>query len=192
MRDLCRDGFLRLSGKSETGAFYLAQSMGGGKTHLLIAFGLLVQNPSVRLRVAPDLDKIAEFTAPKVVVFNGHDNPENFIWGYVAEKLGRKEQFARFFQNGAQAPTQDWVDLIGDTPLVLMFDELANYIQTAQALTVGSSDLAQVTVSALTRLFAALPRLPRTAIHPDEPEGRHLGPGGCRRPAGHRGRPQGN
>jgi hypothetical protein len=32
-----------------------------------------------------------------------------------------------------------------------MFDELANYIQTAQALTVGSSDLAQVTVSALTR-----------------------------------------
>src|SRR6267154_1530220 len=34
-------GFERLSGRSDTGAFYLSQSMGGGKTHSLIAFGLL-------------------------------------------------------------------------------------------------------------------------------------------------------
>jgi hypothetical protein len=37
---LVRRGFDRLAGKSEDGAFYLTQAMGGGKTHSLIAFGL--------------------------------------------------------------------------------------------------------------------------------------------------------
>jgi hypothetical protein len=38
---LVRRGFERPAGKSEDGAFYLTQAMGGGKTHSLIAFGLL-------------------------------------------------------------------------------------------------------------------------------------------------------
>lgn len=38
---LVNRGFDRLAGRSEDGAFYLTQAMGGGKTHSLIAFGLL-------------------------------------------------------------------------------------------------------------------------------------------------------
>ena len=44
---LVRRGFERLAGKSEDGAFYLTQAMGGGKTHSLIAFGLLAADPGL-------------------------------------------------------------------------------------------------------------------------------------------------
>ena len=43
---LVRRGFDRLAGKSDDGAFYLTQAMGGGKTHSLIAFGLLAADPA--------------------------------------------------------------------------------------------------------------------------------------------------
>ncbi len=42
---LVRRGFDRLAGRSDDGAFYLTQAMGGGKTHSLIAFGLLASDP---------------------------------------------------------------------------------------------------------------------------------------------------
>jgi hypothetical protein len=41
LRTLVYNGFERLSGRSDGGAFSLSQSMGGGKTHALIAFALL-------------------------------------------------------------------------------------------------------------------------------------------------------
>src|SRR6516225_6972722 len=50
---LVRRGFERLAGKSEDGAFYLTQAMGGGKTHSLIAFGLLAADPALRREVVP-------------------------------------------------------------------------------------------------------------------------------------------
>jgi predicted AAA+ superfamily ATPase len=52
---LVRRGFERLAGKNDDGAFYLTQAMGGGKTHSLIAFGLLAADPALRREVAPKL-----------------------------------------------------------------------------------------------------------------------------------------
>jgi hypothetical protein len=40
--------FARLAGQSEQGYFYLSQAMGGGKTHSLLAFGLLAVDPKLR------------------------------------------------------------------------------------------------------------------------------------------------
>jgi predicted AAA+ superfamily ATPase len=45
MRMLLESGFKRLEGKSDQGVFRLTQAMGGGKTHNLIAFGLLAKHP---------------------------------------------------------------------------------------------------------------------------------------------------
>jgi hypothetical protein len=45
---LVRRGFERLAGKTEDGAFYLTQAMGGGLIHSLIAFGLLAADPALR------------------------------------------------------------------------------------------------------------------------------------------------
>lgn len=47
LRRLLQTGFERLAGRSDTGAYYLTQAMGGGKTHALIALGLLAADPAL-------------------------------------------------------------------------------------------------------------------------------------------------
>src|ERR1019366_8423720 len=60
---LVKRGFERLAGKTDDGAFYLTQAMGGGKTHSLIAFGLLAANPELRKEVLPHLASAGDFGA---------------------------------------------------------------------------------------------------------------------------------
>src|ERR1035437_8504962 len=42
------DGTARLAGASTQAIFHLKQAMGGGKTHLLVGFGLLARHPELR------------------------------------------------------------------------------------------------------------------------------------------------
>src|SRR5215831_9914191 len=48
MQDLISEGIARLAGVSTQAIFHLKQAMGGGKTHLLIGFGLLAKHPLLR------------------------------------------------------------------------------------------------------------------------------------------------
>jgi hypothetical protein len=49
MQDLISEGIARLAGNSSQAIFHLKQAMGGGKTHLLVGFGLLAKQPSTIL-----------------------------------------------------------------------------------------------------------------------------------------------
>jgi hypothetical protein len=162
---LVRRGFERLAGKSDDGAFYLTQAMGGGKTHSLIAFGLLAADPALRREVVPKLASSAEFGTAKVVIFNGHQNPETLLWGYIADQLGRGEVMAPFWRNGAKTPGVDeWVAVLGNEPILILLDELPSYLQMAQGEPVGATTLGDLTIGALERLFNALPRCPRACV----------------------------
>src|SRR4029453_9517523 len=48
MQDLISEGLARLAGASTQAVFHLKQAMGGGKTHLLVGFGLLAKHPVLR------------------------------------------------------------------------------------------------------------------------------------------------
>ncbi|NNG74510.1 ATP-binding protein [Rhizobium laguerreae] len=162
---LVKRGFERLAGKTDDGAFYLTQAMGGGKTHSLIAFGLLAENPELRKEILPKLTTGEEFGAAKVVIFNGHQNPDSLLWGYVAEKLGHGDAMAPFWQKGARSPGVDeWVAVLGDEPVLILLDELPSYLQMAQGEPVGNTTLGDLTIGALERLFNALPRCPRACV----------------------------
>ncbi len=162
---LVKRGFERLAGKSEDGAFYLTQAMGGGKTHSLIAFGLLASDPALRREILPNLASAKEFDSAKVVIFNGHQNPETLLWGYVAEKLGKADVMAPFWRNGARTPGVDeWAEVLGDQPVLILLDELPSYLQMAQGEPVGSTTLGDLTIGALERLFNALTRCPRACV----------------------------
>lgn len=162
---LVRNGFDRLSGKTADGAFYLSQSMGGGKTHSLIAFALLAQDDGLRHRIIPNVAQGATFGSAKVVIFNGHQNPSNFLWGEIAERLGRPAAMARFWKDGAKTPgVDDWVAALGDEPVLILLDELPSYLQMAEGQAVGNSTLADITIGALERLFNALTQLPRACV----------------------------
>ena len=54
MKTLLTEGFRRLEGKSAQGVFKLTQAMGGGKTHNLLALGLLARHPEFRAEVMGD------------------------------------------------------------------------------------------------------------------------------------------
>src|SRR5437762_5462786 len=94
LQRLVERGFERLAGRADDGAFYLTQAMGGGKTHSLIAFGLLAADPELRREVVPRVTAGAAFGVAKVVIFNGHQNPEHLLWGFIAKRLGRGEIMA--------------------------------------------------------------------------------------------------
>ena len=160
MKTLLEQAFLRLEGKSEQGVFKLKQAMGGGKTHNLLALGLLAMHPSYRE------DVMGEFYSPdpklnevKVLAFSGRETDAEYgIWGTLAEQLGKKDVF-RDLYSPLRAPGQTaWENLFKGERLLILLDELPPYFQSAKAIQVGNSDLAQVTATALSNLLVAIGR----------------------------------
>ena len=92
MEQLFREGMLRLSGKSDQAVFELSQAMGGGKTHMMIALGLLARHPHLRREVLPsELVARIGFDNARIAAFNGRNDPDNFIWGDIATQLDEAE-----------------------------------------------------------------------------------------------------
>jgi hypothetical protein len=135
MRLLLELGFRRLAGKGEQPSFVLAQAMGGGKTHVMIALGLLAQLPTLRRRVLGEAGLADEFDgAARVVSITGRRNPAHYLWGEIAAQLGKPEVFRRFWAEGPRAPDEsDWQDLLGTEPTLIMLDELPGWFDYAVA-----------------------------------------------------------
>ena len=158
MKVLLRESFRRLEGNSEQGLFKLTQAMGGGKTHNLLALGLLARHPEFRASVmggfyTPD----AKLKKVRVVAFSGRESDAPYgIWGAIAEQLGKRELFKDYYSPLAAPGQSAWVNLLKGEPLVIMLDELPPYFVNAKAKTVGNSDLSVVTATALSNLFVAL------------------------------------
>ena len=84
---LVRRGFDRLAGKTEDGAFYLTQAMGGGKTHSLIAFGLLASDPGLAPGGRPEHRQRQRFRrAPRSSFSTAIRTRRPCLWGYHRRK----------------------------------------------------------------------------------------------------------
>lgn len=165
MRRLFEAGLLRLAGKSDQAVFELAQAMGGGKTHSMVAFGLLVKDDALRKSVVPELHSKARFERAKVVALSGRNHPDHFLWGEIAHQLGKGAEFRKYWQNGAKAPDEKaWLDLLGETPVLILLDELPPFFDYALTQAVGAGTLAQVATAAFANLFSAALKAPRVCI----------------------------
>jgi hypothetical protein len=157
MEDLLVQGLLRLSGRSDQALFELAQAMGGGKTHLMAALGLLARFPHQRPAVLSQdvLERLDEKPA-RIAVFDGRTSPDNYLWGDIAEQLGCGEMMRPFWQHGPKPPSKDdWKKMIGDEPTLLLFDELPPYFLEARTISVGKGTMVDVLTRALSNLFIA-------------------------------------
>jgi hypothetical protein len=67
MEQLFREGMFRLSGKSDQAVFELSQAMGGGKTHMMTALGLLARHEHLRGEVLPMLNLVNQDTVDEKV-----------------------------------------------------------------------------------------------------------------------------
>src|SRR5512147_1751981 len=77
MQDLISEGVARLAGASSQAVFHLKQAMGGGKTHLLIGFGLLAKHPALRAKFCPGVSHAHAFDDAAIAAFNGRNNPDH-------------------------------------------------------------------------------------------------------------------
>ena len=166
MKSLLSTALKRLNGQSSQAVFELRQAMGGGKTHSMLALGLLARNPRLYDHVPSEITTGLPGVVSKVVAINGRTiSVDNFVWGDIAIQLGKKSQFSKFWTDGPEAPREDdWITLIGDEPTLILLDELPPYFDYALTRNVGGGTLAQVTTFALSNLLSAAIKLPNTAI----------------------------
>ena len=133
--------------------------MGGGKTHNLLALGLLARHPELRAQVMGGFYRPADIGPVRVVAFSGRESDVPLgVWGAIAEQLGKRSQFSDYY-SPLSAPGQTaWVNLLRGEPLVIMLDELSPYLVDAASKSVGNSDLSVVTATALANLLVAVGR----------------------------------
>jgi hypothetical protein len=157
MKRLLREAFRRFEGKSAQGVFKLTQAMGGGKTHNLIALGLLARHFKLRKKVMGDLYESKNLGEVRVVAFSGRESDAPLgIWGSLADQLGKKDVFKDYY-SPLSAPGQTaWVNLLKGEPLLILLDELPPYFQNARSKAIGNSDLSEVTTTALANLLVAV------------------------------------
>lgn len=157
MNILFEAGFKRFKRQSSTGVIKLTQAMGGGKTHNMLALGLLAKHPEFRERIIGNEYKNDYLGTVKVVAFTGRESDAPYgIWGSIAEQLGKKDVFKDYY-SPLQAPGENaWIRLLQGEPLLILLDELPPYLENAKATTIGNSDLSVVTTTALSNLFSAL------------------------------------
>src|SRR3972149_5650838 len=169
MRILLTEAFNRLEGRttSASGTFLLSQSMGGGKTHNLIALGLLAKDPNDRKKIMAEFYKPGDLGAVSVVGFSGRKTITPFgIWGEIAEQLNRKSVFNDYYTTLMPPSPDKWVELLKGEPVLILLDELPPYFEAARAVAVGDTYLDRLTEIALANLLVAVNsnKLPRACV----------------------------
>ena len=117
MQHLLREAFRRFAGKSPQGVFVLTQAMGGGKTHNMIALGLLAKHPALRRAMMGGLyDAETEVGEVRVVAFTGRESDAPLgIWGAIADQLGKRELFKDYYSPLAAPGQTAWINLLVTT-----------------------------------------------------------------------------
>ena len=143
MAVLLSQGLRRLAGRSDQAVFELRQAMGGGKTHTHgRRWACLPATRDLAYAGRPRYRRRRALRAGYVVAVNGRVGfEEHFLWGEIAAQLGKAPQFARFWKDGAKAPSErDWIELIGDEPTLILLDELPPYFDYAVTRLVGGGN----------------------------------------------------
>lgn len=156
MDQLLDAAFRRFSGKGATGLIRLTQAMGGGKTHNMIALGLLAKNPGLRKQILGDrFETLTEEI--KVITFTGRESDIPYgIWGEIAAQLGKQKLFEKYYVPLSAPGQTAWIELLKGQPLLIMLDELPPYLDYMRTKQVGSGTMADITVNALSNLFNAV------------------------------------
>ena len=164
MSEFLRGAVKRLQGQSPQAVFELRQAMGGGKTHNMIALGLLARFPELRDLVPESITAGLGKASAKIATVDGR-GVQKFITGDIAEQLGCSEEFRDYWVNGPTEMTEpDWIRMIGDKPTLIMLDELPFYLAHAHTHPVGQGTLLDRLKFSLPNLFSAAMKCKRCVV----------------------------
>lgn len=136
----------RVEGRGGAPVIQLQTPFGGGKTHALIAI----------------YHKAHEWNARTVVLSGTTFRGEEPLWGVMAEQLtGSREGF-----EGRIAPGRDAIRQLLDShqPVVVLIDEILEYVIKAAAVPVGQSTMAAQTLAFMQELTEAAAILEKVVI----------------------------
>lgn len=157
MSELIDRAFSRFAGVGTTGLIRLKQAMGGGKTHNMVALGLLAKYPEYRKYMRNEIIHGVNKEI-KVVSYTGRNSDIQYgLWGEIATQLGKFEQFEPYYTPVLSAPGQNaWIQLLKGEPILILLDEMPPYLSYLRTRQIGTGTLADITVNALANLFNAL------------------------------------
>jgi len=157
MLDLINEGIARLAGASSQAIFHLKQAMGGGKTHVMVGFGLLAKYIELRKKYCSGTIWVTAFQSANIAAFNGRNSPDHFFWGEIANQLGKGEQFKAFWTGGPKAPDEKaWLKLFeGDQPVLVLLDEMPPYFHYLDTQKVGNGTVADIATRAFANMLTA-------------------------------------
>jgi predicted AAA+ superfamily ATPase len=136
-------------------------TFGGGKTHTLVALYHLFTNPDIaeknpeisKILLAMDLTSVPEISLVAIDCHNissvKRADQARTIWGEIGRQLNQYEIVKIYDQEMRRPDADTLAKLINSTnkPVLIMLDELVNYLKDAKAESVGEQNLAEVTVS---------------------------------------------
>ena len=137
----------RLSGRGGDPVLQIQTPFGGGKTHTLIAM----------------YHKAAEWGARCVVMVGTSMAAKDTLWGMLAEQLtDQRQPFDDLVSPGRTDAFRDMLAHAG--PLLILMDELLEYITKAAGVTVGASTLADQTIAFMQELTETVSTLPHVVL----------------------------
>lgn len=157
MKTLLTKGMARLAGKSNDSVFHLKQAMGGGKTHLMVGFGLLAKDAALRNQKIGEIPHQNGFSIAKIAAFNGRNNPHTYFWGEIERQLGKEILFREYWESGAKAPDENsWIQLFdGEDPILILLDEMPPYFHYYSTQVLGMGTVADVVTRAFSNMLTA-------------------------------------
>lgn len=136
----------RLGGKGGDPIIQLQTPFGGGKTHSLIAI----------------YHKTKEWKAKSVVIVGEKLEPTDTIWGEIEKQLTGKIQ--RFKENVAPGSVSFKDMLEAHQPLVILMDEVLQYVTRAAGVKVEGSNLGAQAIAFMKALTEVITTLPKTTL----------------------------
>lgn len=166
MSEFLRGALRRIAGQSSQAIFELRQAMGGGKTHNLVALGLIASHPELLSELPEQVEAGLTPSRARIAAINGRDIPHDaHLWGDIARQLGREELFRKFWIDGPKKVNEsDWAALLGDQPNVILLDELPPHFAMAHTQPVGQGTLLDLLKFNLANLLSAAMKAPRTVV----------------------------
>ena len=137
----------RLKGKGGDPVLQIQTPFGGGKTHALIAM----------------YHKAAEWGAKCVVMVGTAMSAKDTLWGLLEEQLtGKKKKFAGLTSPGR---TDEFRELLASQgPVLILLDELLEYVTKAAGVQVVESTLATQTIAFVQELTELVSTLEKVAL----------------------------
>lgn len=169
MKLLVRDTLARLSTGSSQPVTVIDTGFGGGKTHSLLLLHHILSNPGigldfVRLHGMASDAGIDHIPRARIVGIDCRNITKNTLWGEIAHRLGRYAEFEELDVR-KEAP----MDIISmkrlfDGPVLIMLDELPQYLFKADGIRVGKKTLGEITIPFIMELIGAVASSPQACL----------------------------